>query len=112
MIKKTLTTLVLIGAVSGCVDPDKKWLLEGNVNGLTRSEWAEAYPDLKLGTAGRWLQTLNEKGFLNNDGLVEGPAFKENAQQLSECLDSSMLISDKPTNQLVASCVKIMDWAS
>ncbi|OCH60901.1 hypothetical protein A6D98_09890 [Aliivibrio fischeri] len=111
MIKKTIMAFMLIGLVSGCVDQDKKWLLEGNVNGLNRHEWQNAYPDLKLGTAGRWLQTLHEKGFLNNDDLIEGPEFKENAKKLSECLDSSMLIYDKPTNQLVASCVKMMGFA-
>ena len=94
------------------MDSDTKWLYEGNPDGLNRQEWINAYPDLKLGTAGRWLQSLDEKGFLNDKNLVSGDKFKEHAQMLSDCLDSSIKVSKAETNHIVATCVQSMGWAS
>lgn len=111
MNKFILSTLVIV-SLSGCMDDETKWLYEGNPDGLNRQEWSQAYPDLKLGTAGRWLQALDEKGFIKDKAIVRGPEFKQNAQKLSDCLDSSIKVSQAETNNLVASCVQTMGWAS
>lgn len=110
--KKFILATAAIVSLSACMDDEKKWLYEGDPDGLSRQEWTQAYPELKLGTAGRWLQSLDEKGFLKDKTLVSGPEFKKNAQKLTDCLDSSISVSQAETNHLVASCVQTMGWAS
>lgn len=110
--KKFILATIAVVSLSACMDDETKWLYEGNPDGLSRQEWNQAYPDLKLGTAGRWLQSLDEKGYLKDKALVSGPEFKQNAQKLADCLDSSISVSQAETNHLVASCVQTMGWAS
>lgn len=112
MIKKTIAALVLVGAMSGCSDPDSDWLYDGSSVGLDRQQWSEAQPGRKLGTAGFWLRNLNKDGWLIDGALVEGPEFKQNAQMLVDCLDSSIIVSKAETNHLVASCVQTMGWGA
>jgi len=112
MVKKSLLALLMVSALAGCSDPDSKWLNNGNLNGLDRQGWAEASPAKQLGTAGFWLRSLQNKGFLNDPALTEGEAFKKNAQLLADCLNSSIAVSSVETNYLTATCVSTMGWAA
>ena len=112
MVKKSLLAVLMVSALAGCSDPDSEWLNNGNLSGLDRQGWAEASPAKQLGTAGFWLRSLQNKGFLNDSALTEGAAFKQNAQMLVDCLNSSIVVSTAETNYLTATCVSTMGWAA
>lgn len=112
MVKKSLLTLLMISALAGCSDPNSEWLNNGNINGLDRTDWVDASQAEKLGTAGFWLRSLQNKGFLNAQTLTEGDDFKKNAQLLANCVDSSINVSSAETNYLAATCVSTMGWAA
>lgn len=112
MIKKALLAVLMVSALAGCSDPNGEWLNNGNASGLDRKDWVSASPSEKLGTAGFWLRSLQNKGFLNAQTLTEGDDFKGNAQLLANCVDSSIKVNSDETNYLAAKCVSTMGWAA
>ncbi|HGF4956662.1 TPA: hypothetical protein ACF33T_004435 [Vibrio parahaemolyticus] len=112
MLKKTIVGLALVAGLVGCSDPEIEWLYNGSSVGLDRQGWLESSADRRLGTAGFWLRGLNKDGWLKDPAMIEGESFKKNAQQLAECVDSSIAVSQAETNHLVASCVSVMGWSS
>lgn len=104
--------LAVVGAV-GCSDPETQWLYSGSSVGLDRDGWSSADQERQLGTAGFWLKSLQEKGFLKSPTLTEDNAeLKKNAQALTDCVNTSIKFSSKETNYLVAECVNALGWAA
>ncbi|MFG0774301.1 hypothetical protein [Vibrio sp. GLN_1] len=111
MLKKLFVVLGGLVALSGCSDANSEWLNKGYSVGLDRQGWAEANHETQLGTAGHWLKSLQDKGFLNAPELTEGEALKENAAILMDCINKALPVSNGEINYLVADCVKLNGWS-
>ncbi|HAS6073676.1 TPA: hypothetical protein I7144_20665 [Vibrio vulnificus] len=107
---RRLLFLVAVGLV-GCSDPNSEWLNKGYSVGLDLKGWSEANYDTQLGTAGHWLKSLQDKGFLKSQELTEGEQLKENAAALTECINKVLPFSNGEINYLVADCVKVNGWS-
>lgn len=110
MYKGLLIGFVTLSVV-GCSDPETKWLYDGSSIGLDRQEWVKATPERQLGTAGFWLQSLQDKGFLSSKEITTPNAtLKQNAKTLTDCVNKVIAYSNDDTNQLAAECVKLNGW--
>ncbi|HHY0482709.1 hypothetical protein [Vibrio parahaemolyticus] len=111
MIKKQFLIIAGLVALSGCSDPNSEWLNKGYSVGLDKKGWSEANAETQLGTAGHWLKSLQDKGFLNAAELTEGDALKQNATTLMDCINAALPVSNGEINYLVADCVKLSGWS-
>ncbi|NAX32003.1 hypothetical protein CAG63_18320 [Vibrio sp. V37_P2S8PM304] len=111
MIKKALVVSLLVG-MAGCSDPNSEWLNKGYSVGLDRTGWLKSDTETQLGTAGHWLKSLQEKGFLNSKDITQGDELKANAKILMNCINSALPASKGKINYLVADCVKLNGWSS
>ncbi|MFL0830014.1 hypothetical protein [Vibrio parahaemolyticus] len=113
MRKLSLLAVAAVVGLVGCTDPETKWLYSGSSVGLDREGWISASPERQLGTAGNWLKSLQDKGWLNDPAITaENAELKKNAQSLTDCLNTSIEYSQDETNYLVAECVKVLGWAA
>lgn len=111
MMKRTLIALAAVVALAGCSDPNSAWLNKGYSVGLDRQGWTEANTETQLGTAGHWLKSLQDKGWLNSPAVTEDDALKQNATALMNCINTALPVSNGEINYLVADCVKVNGWA-
>lgn len=111
MRKLSLLAVAAVVGLVGCSDPNSEWLNKGYSVGLDRKGWTEADQPTQLGTAGHWLKSLQDKGFLNAADLTEGEALKENASVLMGCINTALPVSNGEINYLVADCVKLNGWS-
>lgn len=107
--KKTIFVILSVLSLAACSDPE--WLRAGSSVGLDRSGWESASQEVRLGTSGYWLKSLQDKGWLNDESITEQSDLKKNAQALTDCINQSVAISKDDMNYIVADCVTLLGWS-
>lgn len=110
MMKRTLIALATVVVLSGCSDPNSAWLNKGYSVGLDRQGWINANTETQLGTAGHWLKSLQDKGWLKSPSITNDADLKSNATSLMNCINATLPVSNTKMNNIVADCVKVNGW--
>ncbi|GGX88759.1 hypothetical protein GCM10007160_15310 [Litchfieldella qijiaojingensis] len=85
---KGFAVVLLALSIAGCSDGRPEWMKAALDDDVDQARWEASSLDVKVATAGLWLQRLNDDGYLSLD--KPQAEMKPEAIALATCIDSSL----------------------
>lgn len=112
MYAKGVGALALVVALAGCGESRPEWMKAAWEHDVDQQRWQESLPEMKVATAGLWLQRLQENGMLTLDKPVAD--MEPEARELASCIDAALSGGDGLSSQQVgrysALCVQRLGY--
>lgn len=88
MYKKGIVAITMALALAGCGSDRPDWMKASWEHDVDQKRWMDSSSEMKVATAGLWLQRLQENDMLTLDKPVAD--MEPEARELASCIDASL----------------------